>query len=92
MYSKRREETAKFVIQDKLKKDFWARFYGLLVYKQKKDKISEEEVKNLQQGLEQQGLVTRAESSDKKHYLLRICVMIPHFHSTSSSARSVVLV
>ena len=69
MYSKRREETAKFVIQDKLKKDFWARFYGLLVYKQKKDKISEEEVKNLQQGLEQQGLVTRAESSDKKHYL-----------------------
>ena len=69
MYSKRREETAKFVIQNKLKKDFWSRFYGLLVYKQKKDKISEDEVKQLQQGLQEQGLVSKAESSDRKHYL-----------------------
>jgi membrane-associated protease RseP (regulator of RpoE activity) len=69
LYSKRREETAKFVIQDKLKKDFWSRFYGLLVYKQKKDKISDEEVKNLQKSLLEQGLYSQTEKSDKKHYL-----------------------
>ena len=69
MYSKRREETAKFVIQDKLKKDFWSRFYGLLVYKQKKEKISDEEVKNLQQSLLERGLFSQTESSEKKRYL-----------------------
>ena len=69
MYSKRREETAQFVIQGKLKKDFWARFYGLLVYKQKKDKISEEEVKDLQQSLLEKGLYSQSEFSPKKYYL-----------------------
>jgi len=69
LYSKRREETAKFVIQDKLKKDFWSRFYGLLVYKQKKDKISDDEVKNLQQSLLEQGLYSKTESSSNKRYL-----------------------
>lgn len=69
MYSKRREETAHFVIQGKLKKDFWSRFYGLLVYKQKKDKISEEELKELQKGLLEKGLYSQTESSPDKHFI-----------------------
>ncbi|MCB0282181.1 MAG: site-2 protease family protein [Calditrichaeota bacterium] len=69
MYSKRRAEIADDVINNRLKKDRWARLYGLLVYKQKRDRISEEEVKELQQHLLTRGLYSQAEASPTKYYL-----------------------
>lgn len=69
MYSKRRAEIADAVINNRLKKDRWARVYGLLVYKQKRNNITEDEVKNIQQELLNRGLYSQAEVSPNKYYL-----------------------
>jgi hypothetical protein len=69
LYSKRRAETAGSIIRERLKRDKWARFYGLLVYKQKRNKISEDEISEIQEELLSQGLYSQAEFSKKKYYL-----------------------
>jgi membrane-associated protease RseP (regulator of RpoE activity) len=69
LYSKRREDITDTVIQKRLKKDKWAKFHKLLIYKQKKKLISEDELKSIQDDLLKKGLYTQAEESDKNYYL-----------------------
>jgi len=69
LYSKRRAEIAGSIIRERLKHDKWARFYGLLVYKQKREKLTEEELKEIQEELLRNGLYSQAEFSKKKYYL-----------------------
>ncbi len=69
MYSKRRAELAGSIIRGRLKHDHWARFYGLLVYKQKKSLLSDEEIRTIQAELLDHGLYSQAEYSKKKYYL-----------------------
>jgi membrane-associated protease RseP (regulator of RpoE activity) len=69
LYSKRRAELAGSIIRGRLKRDHWARFYGLLVYKQKKSLLSDEEIRTIQAELLDHGLYSQAEYSKKKYYL-----------------------
>jgi len=71
LYSKRREKIAESVIGRKMKRDFWGRLYGHLVYKQHRDELSEEEVYEIQTHLLEQGLYTQAEKSPS-HYYIRV--------------------
>ncbi len=69
MYSKRRAEIARSIIRGRLKHDKWARFYGLLVYKQKRSKLSDDDIRVIQEELLNHGLYSQAEFSKKKYYL-----------------------
>lgn len=69
MYSKRREDITDTVIQKRLKKDKWAKFHKLLIYKQKKKLIGADELKSIQDDLLKKGLYTQAEESAKNYYL-----------------------
>lgn len=69
MYSKRREDITDTVIKKRLKKDKWAKFHKLLVYKQNKKDISKNEVLEIQDDLLKKGLYTQAEESAKNFYL-----------------------
>lgn len=69
MYSKRRAEIAGSIIRGRLNHDKWARFYGLLVYKQKRNKVTEDEIREIQEELLSRGLYSQTEFSKKKYYL-----------------------
>ncbi|KAA3609987.1 MAG: site-2 protease family protein [Calditrichaeota bacterium] len=69
MYSKRRAEIAEPVIRGRLKLDKWARMYGFLVYKQDINKLTDDEIRGIQEELLSKGLYSQAEFSKKKYYL-----------------------
>lgn len=69
MYSKRRAQLADKVVNKRLKKDYWARFYGQLIYKQKKKHLLPDTLQQIQDELLAKGLYSQAEASSKKYYL-----------------------
>lgn len=60
---------SKAVIRQRMRLDFFSRFYSSPVFRQRKSHISEEEVKQLQNELMQQGIFSQLEISAKKYYL-----------------------
>jgi len=69
LYSKRRAELAGKIIKKRMRQESWARIYGLLAYKQKRDKISELEIKQIQEELLRHGIYSKAETTKKKFHI-----------------------
>ncbi len=57
------------IISGRMRLDWFSRFYGVPVYKQYRDKISEEEVRLIQDELLNDGIFSEAEMSAQKYYL-----------------------